>query len=248
MSLIWWILPSISGVLGLILLFAGFAKMAGMKPFAGVARLAFGSGFLGLAGVIAFAGLNLQTYHRLTFERPVATVKFSAVPNQTDTYQAIVEFRQMGTDPVVWTEEDGRMPVFIGKQWIMGARVLKIKPMANILGYDSLYRLEFMASMDISKFSSGKVSKADFFAKKFIEEEPGWDIGKWAKENGGKLGVVLAEDANYGSATYNMMGDGFEYEVMMTQTGLIARATPETTKKIEQLAYPGYVNSLREIQ
>ena len=46
MSLIWWILPSIAGVLGLILLFAGFAKMAGLKPFAGVARLAFGSGFL----------------------------------------------------------------------------------------------------------------------------------------------------------------------------------------------------------
>ena len=66
MNLIWWILPSIAGVTGLILLFAGFGKLANLKPFAGVTRLAFGTGFVGLAGVVAFVGLNIQTYKRLT--------------------------------------------------------------------------------------------------------------------------------------------------------------------------------------
>ena len=116
MSLIWWILPSIAGVLGLILLFAGFAKMAGLKPFAGVTRLAFGSGFLGLAGVIAFAGLNIQTYKRLTYERPVATIKFSAVPDQTDTYRADVVF----SDGQTLLQADGTAPVFRGNEWQIG--------------------------------------------------------------------------------------------------------------------------------
>jgi len=128
MSLIWWILPSISGVLGLILLFAGYAKMAGLKPFAGVARLAFGSGFLGLAGVIAFAGLNIQTYKRLTYERPVATVKFTAIPDQPDTYRADVVF----SDGQALHQADGTAPVFHGNEWQIGAKVIKFKPMANI--------------------------------------------------------------------------------------------------------------------
>lgn len=248
MSLIWWILPSVAGVLGLILLFAGFAKMAGLKPFAGVARLAFGSGFLGLAGAVIMVGLNFQTYQRLTKERIVATISFDAVEGSSDTFQTKIEFRDRGRDPWVWTEANGQLPVFIGRQWLMGARVLKIKPMANILGYDSLYRIEFMASMDTSKFSTSEVSKADFYAKKFVTEEPGWDIATWAKQNGGRLGIAVAEDAQYGSATYHMMGDGYTYDVLMTQTGLIARPSSDTQAKLEEAMYPGFANTLQVVQ
>ena len=68
-------LELLAGV-GLLLLFAGFGKLANLKPFAGVTRLAFGTAFVGIAGMVAFIGLNIQTYKRLTYERPVATVKF----------------------------------------------------------------------------------------------------------------------------------------------------------------------------
>ncbi len=51
MSLIWWILPAISGVIGLMLLFAGFGKLASLKPVSGGGRLIFGVSFLGLAGL-----------------------------------------------------------------------------------------------------------------------------------------------------------------------------------------------------
>ncbi len=237
MPIFWWILPGISLVLALTLLFAGFAKLANLKPFAGVTRLAFGTGFLGLAFAIGLVGLNVQTYSRLTYERPVATVRFTAVPDQPDTYRADVVF---GKNKTPFLMADGSAPVFKGKQWMIGARVLQVKPMGIILGYDSLYRLEFMASMDTSQFSTGTVDRADFFATKFIEEEPGLDIGSWAKNHGGRFGIFLAEDANYGSATYNPMGDGFEFEVRMTQTGLKAEATPETLRKLEARAYPGF--------
>ncbi len=232
MSLIWWILPSVAGVLGLILLFAGFAKMAGLKPFAGVTRLAFGSGFLGLAGVIAFAGLNIQTYKRLTYERPVATVTFTAVPGQADTYRADVVF----SDGQTWLQSDGTAPVFRGNEWQMGAKVIKFKPMANILGYDSIYRLEHMRSLDAMQFSSDRVTEGKVDGRRIVSNEPGLDVGGLAAKYGSNFGI----DAEYGSATYQPMGDGFEYEVSITQDALIARPSEATKSKIQDGAYPGF--------
>lgn len=232
MSLIWWILPSIAGVLGLILLFAGFAKMAGLKPFAGVARLAFGSGFLGLAGVIAFAGLNIQTYKRLTYERPVATVKFTAVPDQPNAYRADVVF----SDGELLLQADGTAPVFRGNEWQIGAKVIKFKPMANILGYDSIYRLEHMRALDATQFSSEAVTEGKVDGIVIVENEPGINVGGLAAKYGSQFGI----DAEYGSATYQPMGDGYEYEVSITQDALIARPSEATKSKIQDNSYPGF--------
>lgn len=232
MSLIWWILPSISGVLGLILLFAGFAKMAGLKPFAGVARLAFGSGFLGLAGVIAFAGLNIQTYKRLTYERPVATVKFTALPGEENTYRADVVF----SDGETFLQADGTAPIFRGNEWQIGAKVIKFKPMANILGYDSIYRLEHMRSLDAHQFTSDAVTEGRIDGIKIVPKEPGIDVGDMAAKYGSQFGI----DAKYGSATYQPMGDGFEFEISISQDALISRPTPDTRTKIQEEAYPGF--------
>ncbi len=232
MSLIWWILPSIAGVLGLILLFAGFAKMAGLKPFAGVARLAFGSGFLGLAGVIAFAGLNIQTYKRLTYERPVATVKFTAVADQPNTYRADVVF----SDGELLLQADGTPPIFRGNEWQIGAKVIKFKPMANILGYDSIYRLEHMRSLDATQFSSEAVTEGKVDGIVIVEKEPGINVGGLAAKYGSQFGI----DAEYGSATYQPMGDGYEYEISITQDALIARPSEATKSKIQDNSYPGF--------
>ena len=232
MSLIWWILPSVAGVLGLILLFAGFAKMAGLKPFAGVARLAFGSGFLGLAGVIAFAGLNIQTYKRLTYERPVATVKFTAVADQPNAYRADVVF----SDGELLLQADGTAPIFRGNEWQIGAKVIKFKPMANILGYDSIYRLEHMRALDATQFSSEAVTEGKVDGIVIVETEPGINVGGLAAKYGSQFGI----DAEYGSATYQPMGDGYEYEVSITQDALIARPSEATKSKIQDNSYPGF--------
>ncbi|MGA1343560.1 MAG: hypothetical protein ACO33A_11075 [Hyphomonas sp.] len=232
MSLIWWILPSIAGVLGLILLFAGFAKMAGLKPFAGVARLAFGSGFLGLAGVIALAGLNIQTYTRLTYERPVASVKFTAVAGQPDAYRAEVVF----SDGELLLQADGTAPIFRGNEWQMGAKVIKFKPMANILGYDSIYRLEHMRSLDAAQFSSEAVTEGKVDGILIVETEPGINVGGLAAKYGSQFGI----DAEYGSATYQPMGDGYEYEVSITQDALIARPSEATKARIQDSSETGF--------
>lgn len=232
MGLIWWILPSIAGVIGLILLFAGFGKLANLKPFAGVTRLAFGTGFVGIAGMVAFIGLNIQTYTRLTYERPVANIKFTAVPGQPETFLADVTFQ----DGSKLLEASGAMPTFIGNQWQIDAKVIKFKPMANILGYDSIYRLEAMESKLTTQFSSDVVRKGDLHRINIVSEEPGINVGDLASKYGSRFGV----DAEYGSATYQPLGDGFEYNVSITQDALIARPTQETQSRIQSQSYPGY--------
>lgn len=237
MGLIWWIMPSIAGVIGLLLLFAGFGKLANLKPFAGVARLAFGTGFVGIAGMVAFIGLNMQTYKRLTYERPVAVVKFAAVPGQEGAYTADVTF----SDGTHLLQADGTQPVFRGDEWQIGARVIKFKPMANILGYDSVYRIEHMRSTNSMQFSSEAVTEGKIDGIRIVTEEPGIDISKLADTYGSRFGI----DAEYGSATYQPMGDGFEYEVSITQDALIARPTEATRTAIQSSAYPGFIPSKR---
>lgn len=237
MGLIWWIMPSIAGVIGLILLFAGFGKLANLKPFAGVTRLAFGTAFVGLAGTVAFIGLNIQTYKRLTYERPVAVVKFAAVPGQADAYTADVTF----SDGTQLLQADGTQPVFRGDEWQIGARVIKFKPMSNILGYDSIYRIEHMRSTNSMQFSSEAVTEGKIDGIRIVTTEPGIDVSKLADTYGSRFGV----DAEYGSATYQPMGDGFEYEVSITQDALIARPTEATRTQIQSRSYPGFVPSNR---
>ena len=236
-SVMWMILPAVAFVICLLFFFAGFAKLANLKAFAGVARLSIGSLFLGLAIITSMIGVNMQTYKRLTYERPVAVVKFAAVPGQADTYTADVTF----ADGTQLLQADGTQPVFRGDEWQIGARVIKFKPMANILGYDSIYRIEHMRSTNSMQFSSDAVTEGKIDGIRIVTSEPGIDVSKLADTYGSRFGI----DAEYGSATYQPMGDGFEYEVSITQDALIARPTEATRTQIQSKSYPGFVPTNR---
>jgi len=227
MSLIWWILPAISGVIGLMLLFAGFGKLASLKPLSGGSRLFFGVGFMGLAGIVAFAGLNLQTYKRLTLERDAAHIRFDAVADQPGTYQATVTLPQ---------EVEPRVYMLQGDEFSMGAQVIKFKPLANMLGYDSVYRLEYLEGRNSNRYSTEAVTKAESNGIR-LYANPGLDVRKFAAEQGARFGL---EDAQYGSATYMPMGDGYEFDVNITQDALVARPTEPTLLKMQRATYPGY--------
>jgi len=231
MGLIWWIMPAIAGVVGLMLLFAGFGKLAKLKPLSGLPRVAFGVGFLGLAGVVAFAGLNLQTYQRLTLERDVATIKFSAVEGMEETYEVDVLFA--GGDRLELP--DGTKPYLKGDQFEIGAQIIKFKPMANMLGYNSIYRLEFIEARKARRYSKESVTEATSNGLS-LATYVGLDVHGLAEKRGAQFGV----DAEYGSATYQPMGDGFEYRVNITQDALIARPTEATKALISRGSYPGF--------
>ncbi|MEO1187531.1 MAG: hypothetical protein AAFW60_00550 [Pseudomonadota bacterium] len=214
MDLLWWILPALSGVLGLMLSFAGLGRLLKLRLAAGGLRFLFGIGFLGAAGIGTFVGLNLQTYKRLTYERVVATVSFDATPNSENTYSVTLE---LPDDEVRIINE------IKGDQFSLGAQVITFKPMAQMLGYDSVYRLDFLEGRYARRFTTVAVSEATSTGIQ-LYENPGLDVYSLAKEEGHRFGIGTSQkDASFGSAVYAPMADGLKYEVSITQSALVLR-------------------------
>ena len=215
MGLIWWILPALSGVIGLMLTFAGIGRLMKLRVAAGGLRFLFGIGFLGAAGVGTFAGLNLQTYKRLTYERPVAKITFTSTGAQ-DSYRANVQLAE--GDKVTCFVSDGSEEdcVLRGDEFAVGAQVITFKPMAQILGYDSVYRLEYLEGRNTKRYNTATVSEATTNGLA-LSANPGLDVYSLAKEEGPKFGM---HGTQFGSAVYAPMGDGLSYDVIMTQSAL----------------------------
>ncbi len=214
MGLIWWILPAFSGVIGLMLSFAGLGRLMKLRLMAGGLRFVFGIGFMGLAGVVTFAGLNLQTYKRLTYERVVATISFDKTPGVDDTYTVTMLLPEGETRTVDAVK---------GDEFSLGAQVITFKPVAQMLGYDSVYRLDYLEGRYARRYNTANTSEATSTGLQ-LYDNPGLDVYTLAKDQGSRFGVGTAKKgANFGSAVYAPMGDGLEYEVSLTQTALVLR-------------------------
>ena len=221
MDLLWWILPALSGVIGLMLSFAGIGRLMKLRLAAGAMRFLFGIGFLGAAGIGTFVGLNLQTYERLTYERVVATVSFDQAPNSEDTYSVTLA---LPDDEVRIIDE------ITGDQFSLGAQVITYKPMAQMLGYDSVYRLDFLEGRYARRYTSDGVSQATSTGIQ-LYENPGLDVYSLAQDQGSRFGIGTShKDASFGSAVYAPMGDGLKYEVSITQTALVLRPANAAAK------------------
>ena len=221
MDLLWWILPALSGVIGLMLSFAGIGRLMKLRLAAGAMRFLFGIGFLGAAGVGTFVGLNLQTYERLTYERIVATVSFDQAPNSEDTFSVTLALPD---------DETRIIDEIKGDQFSLGAQVITFKPMAQMLGYDSVYRLDFLEGRYARRYRTNGVSQATSTGIQ-LYENPGLDVYSLAKDQGSRFGIGTShKDASFGSAVYAPMGDGLKYEVSITQSALVLRPANAAAK------------------
>lgn len=220
MNMIWLILPAMCGVIGLMLTFAGLGRLFKLQPFSGVFRLLFGVGFLGVSGGAALTGLNLQTYKRLTYERPVATLTFAATETP-DRYSVSLVYPGGEEDTVD----------LAGDEWELNARVVKFKAFSNLLGFNSLYKLDRL----YGRYED--VARASETNGLSLATNPGLDLVVADRQIGGRLGVI---DARYGSAAYNPMRPGLSYIVCLDQSGLIARPNNAATAAVHGLEYdPG---------
>jgi hypothetical protein len=71
----WWILPGVSALLGAIVLLRGLGSLFGGRFVGGFFGTVIGGGLLAAGAVVALTGLDVQTYQRLTYERPVASIE-----------------------------------------------------------------------------------------------------------------------------------------------------------------------------
>jgi hypothetical protein len=194
-----------------IALFGGMLLIVACQRLLRARFVAAGSTFvmgfllLAIAGAFFLISLNLHTYARLTFERPVAQIVFEARAPQR--YSA-----------TLMEMPEGQMQVFMlaGDEWQLDARVLKWKGWANLLGLDAQYRLERVSG----RYRDLEQERHDERTVYGLAENPGVDLWEMSTRYPRWLPFV---DAVYGSATYMPMADGARYEISITQSGLIAR-------------------------
>jgi len=160
---------------------------------------------LGLAGLLLLIGINLHTYQRLTYEKPIAELDFRQLGPQRFRARLI---RLPGRSAAGYELD--------GDEWQIDARVLKWKPPATLLGLNARYRLERLSGRYRNINSERELPRTVY------KLAPGTRPDLW-----NLLGALQAwlgwVDAYYGNAAYLPMADGARYEVSLDQSGLVAR-------------------------
>jgi hypothetical protein len=182
-------------------------------------KLASGTLFFLLGGVVALlavgtalVAMNLYTYARLTHEQEAARVQIRQLAERRYT----VSLQPKGAPP--------RHFELRGDEWQIDARVLKWRAMGNLLGFDTVYRLERLSG----RYGDITLEKSAPRTVYTLADDPGVDF--WALLRKHHQYLPLA-DALYGSAAYVPMAEGAEYAVNVSQTGLVVRPGNEAARK-----------------
>lgn len=190
-------------LIGLAVFFRGWQRLFRGKFAGGIGRVIVGAILLAAVGLTVAVAINLRSYHRLTYEQPVADLAFTQLAPQ--------EFRASLTD----ARGRVRTKVLRGDEWELSARVLKWTGPGNLLGFNALYHLDRLEG----RYRNLEQEQRDYHTAVDLAGGGGLDVWDFARAHAWLPWV----DASYGSATYLPMADGAEYRVTMSQSGLLAR-------------------------
>ena len=153
-------------------------------------------------GLVAW---NLHTYNRLTDEALIAKLRFVQIAPRH--YQ--VELRS--GDFCAQQEFE-----LFGDEWRLDARFLKWKPLANLFGFDAMYRLERLTGRyrDIADENSLRHQAYE------VSPRPGVDLLKYLERDWKYWSPV---DTYFGSSVYESVDPAYEYSVYRSQSGLLVR-------------------------
>jgi hypothetical protein len=203
------------GLLGLALAFP--LELAAIRR---LRRLQLARGtlfFLGGAFVLlAAAGavlltMNLYTYARLTHEQEAARVAIRQLDERL--YVVSVQTRK----------PPARHFQVRGDEWQIDARVLKWRPMGNLLGFDTLYRLERLSG----RYGSIAAERSAPRSVHSLAPETPLDLWTLLRQHE----YIPFADALYGSAAYVPMAEGAEYRVSVSASGLVVRPANDAARK-----------------
>lgn len=204
---------ALAGVLlGVPFLVAALRRLRRFRLLGATLHLLIGSFLiLGLA-LVGLAAANLFSYARLAHEQEAARVTS----------------RQLGERHFAVTLQTNNAPArhfeLRGDEWQIDARVLKWRPMGNLLGLDTLYRLERLSG----RYGDAAAERAAQRTVYDLAEAPGLDI--WLLIRRYQRYLPLA-DALYGSAAFVPMAEGAEYTVIVLTSGLAVRPANEAARK-----------------
>jgi hypothetical protein len=204
------------GVLGLALAvpleLAAIRRLRHLQLARGTLFFLSGAFVLLLAAGVALVAVNLYTYARLTHEQEAARVSMRQLGERH--YAVSLQPKSAAT----------RHFELRGDEWQIDARVVKWRAVGNLLGFDTVYRLERLSGRygDITRERNAPRTVHS------LAEEPGVDF--WTVLRRYHAYVPLA-DALYGSAAYVPMAEGAEYAVSVSTSGLVVRPGNDAARK-----------------
>jgi hypothetical protein len=204
------------GLVGLLLalpfLIAAFRRLRRLKVVTGVFHLLI-AGVLLLAFTAAgLVAANLLTYARLTHEQEAARV----TTRQLAERQFAVSVQARDRPPRHYTLR--------GDEWQIDARVLKWRAIGNLLGFDTVYRLERLSG----RYGDVQSEREAPRTVHELAQDPGVDFWSVARRYHAYLPFA---DALYGSAAYVPMAEGAEYLVSVSASGLVVRPANDEARK-----------------
>ena len=201
---IWWLIPAFVALVGVLMLVGGVGRVFKAKFVSGIFRVLFGGLTLAGAAIVGLVGLNLQTYVALSKERVAGKVSLKKVGDYN--YVATIDladngkFRNQPTDYQV-----------TGELVNVGGPVVKFKPWANVIGMDSIFRVETVGGSyfdaNCNNLYRPRVESAEQPGK-------GADLMKVLGES---WKLVNATDVIHESTSGQAMGDGAVYLIKATQ-------------------------------
>jgi len=188
----------------ILFLFAAFRRLRRRKILGGALNGAAALVLILLSVCAALIGANLRTYQRLSFEQPAGELQFTRTGER--------QFNAVLTYP------SGERASFAlrGDEWQVDARVLKWHAFANLVGFDTAYRLERIGGR-YTRIEDERAQARTVFALNPPQRIDPWELAHRYRS------WLPWLDAVYGSATFLPMADGALYEIKVSQSVLIAR-------------------------
>lgn len=195
---------AVCALAGLLFLVFSVRRLRQWRLVAGGIHGLVGVCFLLAATSVGLLGLSLLTYERLTHEQPAVEIMLSRLGER--------HFRASLTYPSRRTQSFELR----GDEWQVDARVLKWRGLANIAGFDTVYRIERISGR-YSDIGSERSARRTVHPLNEPARIDAWELARRYRT------YVPWVDALAGSATYLPMADGALYQVSVSQSGLVAR-------------------------
>jgi hypothetical protein len=197
-------LIAVFALVGILFLFAAVRRLRRRRVLGGVLNGAAALVLILLSVCAALIVANLRSYQRLSFEQSAGELQFTRTGER--------EFNAILTYP------SGERASFAlrGDEWQVDARVLKWHAFANLVGFDTAYRLERISGR-YTLIEDERAQARTVYALNPPQRIDPWDLAHRYRS------WLPWLDALYGSATFLPMADGALYEIKVSQSGLIAR-------------------------
>jgi hypothetical protein len=222
---IWWLIPTFVALVGALMLFGGIGRVFKAKFASGAFRVVFGGVALAGAAIFGLIGLNLQTYAQLTKERLAGQVVLTkATGADAFTYNASIDLADNGQ--LRGQPKDFEVK---GEHLRIEGPVLKWKGWANVLGLDSVFRVDHVEGVYVDTNCQNQ-----FYAGRQDLNEKGGpaDQFKSIRSLGESWKLVNAADVLYIDGPRVPMADGAVYNIKATQAGFELEPEGDFTKDL----------------